>query len=81
MIAQFSERINAIYDSGVPFFTKDAIKDVAEQLDHLTSGLKLGDKAALTFTVRGVDGIRVDIPMELGTVEPYRDEPDLDIVS
>ncbi len=81
MIAHLSERINTIYDSGIPFFTRDAIKDVVRQFNHLTTDLKLGDKTTLTFTVQGLDGIYVDIPVELGTVEPYRDEPDLDIVS
>ena len=81
MIAHLSERINTIYDSDVLFFTKDAIKDVVRQLNQLTTDLKLGDKTTLTFTMQGLDGVCVDIPVELGTVESYRDDPDLDIVS
>lgn len=80
MITHLSGRINAIFDSGVPFFTKDAIRDIAQQINHLTSDLKLGDKASLTFTVRGLDGVRVNITVELGTVEDWREQPDLDVV-
>lgn len=81
VIAELTERINSIYDSGVPFFTKDTIRDVSQQLQMSTAGLRMGDKAKLTFTVSGVDGISVEIPIEMGTsLGPYPDTPHLDIV-
>ena len=80
MIARAAEKINAIYDTGAPFFTKDAIREIVRQLDELTANIRLGDKALLIFTVQGLDGSFVEIPLELGVVLPYRDLPDVDIV-
>lgn len=82
LIAEASKQINAIYDSGALFFTKDAIRDIARQLDELTPRItwREGDKAKLKFNVRGIDGVCVDVPVELGEVLPYTDRPDVDIV-
>lgn len=82
LIAEVANKINPIYDSGVFFFTKDAIRDIARQLDELTPDLTWEDgvTANLNFNVRGIDGVWVEVPVELGEVLPYRDRPDVDVV-
>ena len=58
--------INAIYDSGTPFFTKDAIRDLLGQIDE--SGVRpvQTEPLSLRFSITGIDGKTVEIPLELG---------------
>jgi hypothetical protein len=79
-IACVSEKINAIYDSGTPFFTKDAIRDIVRQLDELPPISNPREKIVQKFTLRGIDGALVELSVPLGRVHPYRDLPDVDIV-
>ncbi|EFR04284.1 hypothetical protein MGYG_07293 [Nannizzia gypsea CBS 118893] len=51
--------IQAMYDAGVPFFTRDSIRDVYEQLK--------GDlRQGRTISVRGLDGVMVDYDIKVG---------------
>ena len=80
VIGHVSGKLNAIYDSGVLFFTKDAIEDIVRQLDELPVNPNPRAKCVHTFTVTGVDGSPVEVRVPLGRVHPYRDVPDVDIV-
>lgn len=62
-------RINALYDSGTPFFTKDRIRAIHDQLKK---PLKKGDK----ISVIGLDGAKVDFDVEIGNV---RDKYEKDV--
>ena len=79
-IARVSEKLNIIFDSGVPFFTKDAIQDTVRQLDDLVVNPNPRAHTLRKFTARGVDGSVVEVVVPLGRVHPYRDLPDVDIV-
>jgi len=82
LIAEVTTKINTIYDSGAFFFIKDAIRDIARQLDQLTPDLtwEEGVTASLKFNTQGIDGVWVEVPVELGEVLRYRDRLDVDIV-
>jgi hypothetical protein len=62
--------INAIYDSGTPFFTKANIGSLVRQLDE--SGLQRVqiEPLSLTVSIAGIDGKIVDIPLQLGVKHP-----------
>ena len=79
-IVHVSETLNAIFDLGVPFFTKTAIQDMVRQIDGLAVNPNPRLQVVRKFTVRGVDGGVVEILVPLGRVHPYRDLPDVDIV-
>ena len=71
-IARVVEKLNAMYESGVPFFTRDAIRDMAEQLDRLdqlaphSNHMGPPEGRAHTFTVKDLDGNPVEISVTLG---------------
>ncbi|KAI5861222.1 hypothetical protein GGS23DRAFT_577629 [Durotheca rogersii] len=79
-IARLSEKLNAVFDSGVPFFTKDAIRDIVRQLDELAVNPNPRVHTVRKFIVRGLDDCVVELRVPLGRVHPYRDLPDVDIV-
>lgn len=75
--SQVAERIRAFYTSGVPFFTKDAIADLAGQLHRARkqfqheSGLEGRDESSRQgqmLTLKALDGKTVEVENELGTV-------------
>lgn len=53
-------KIREVYDSGTPFFTKDAIRDIMQQLEKVESG-QLNE-----VSVMGLDGIVVQLPANIG---------------
>ncbi len=55
-IARVAVTINAIFDSGVPFFTKDAIRDIVRQFDEPPANPDPRDMIVHKFTVRGLGG-------------------------
>ncbi len=61
--AQMVSRIRSMYDAGVPFFTKEAIRDLAQQLERAgTTGQKV--------SVRRLDGVMVDFDINTELVYP-----------
>jgi hypothetical protein len=48
-----------LFDVGIPFYTKEVIRDVFQQLE------KFGEKGQKVW-VRGLDGIMVDFDIESG---------------
>ncbi|KAH6853282.1 hypothetical protein B0I37DRAFT_358904 [Chaetomium sp. MPI-CAGE-AT-0009] len=62
--------INAIYDSGTPFFTKAAIRDLVRTIDE--SGMRdvQTEPLSLHFAIPGIDGRTVKIPIQLGVAYP-----------
>lgn len=76
--SQVTERIRAFYTSGVPFFTKDAIADLAGQLHHARKqfqhesgpgGRADGSRQVQMLTLKALDGKTVKVENELGTVQ------------
>ncbi len=61
--------IQAKYDAGIPFFTKDQFRDVVRQLDTITQQRKQGnhDETA-TISITGLDGLVVQFPIDTGKV-------------
>ena len=55
--------IQAKYDAGVPFFTKDVFRDVVQQLESESNP---GRRVSIT----GLDGLAVHFPIETGTSRP-----------
>lgn len=60
-IKQVKSTIKALYDNGVPFFTKDALREIQEQLE---GDLRVGQK----ISVRGLDGVTVEFDVIAGQV-------------
>lgn len=70
-----TDRIRKAYASGVPFFTKRAIADLAGQLDrarkhHEQSSASGADTREMVFSLQGLDGNTVEIENEIGTAWP-----------
>ncbi|OIW33192.1 hypothetical protein CONLIGDRAFT_676994 [Coniochaeta ligniaria NRRL 30616] len=66
MVAVFYRQVKAIYDSGVPFFTREGLQDISRQMDEATARFTPGNCVEVTFTIRGLDGVVVQIPLVLG---------------
>lgn len=62
--------INAIYDSGTPLWTKDAIRDLVRQIDESGVRLVQTEPISLEFSTVGIDGEIVHISFELGVRHP-----------
>ncbi|KAM5471966.1 hypothetical protein MauCBS54593_003373 [Microsporum audouinii] len=60
-IKQVKSTIKALYDNGAPFFTKDALREIQEQLK---GDLRVGQK----ISVRGLDGVTVEFDVIAGQV-------------
>jgi hypothetical protein len=58
--------IQSKYDEGVPFFSKDIFRDVAEQLDRCLDSSNPEHRVSLT----ALDGTLVSFLIEVGRVEP-----------
>jgi len=65
-------KIRSLFDAGTPFFTKEVIRDVCQQLE------KFGGKGQ-KVSVRGLDGVIVDFDIESGLILPS-DQPDLEFI-
>lgn len=52
-------KIRSLYDAGTPFYTKEALQDVCQQLEK---SVERGQKV----WVKGLDGILVDFDIENG---------------
>lgn len=70
-----ADRVREVYASGVPFFTKRAIADLAVQLDrarkhHEQSSASGADTREMVFHLQGLDGNTVEIENEIGTAWP-----------
>lgn len=61
------------YDAGKPFFTKEAMRDIAEQLKTRT---KIGD----IITIQALDGSTVELDVSQGMITATADEPDMEYV-
>lgn len=71
-ITAATAKIRSLFEAGVPFYTKEAIRNVLQQLER--SGEK-GQKVS----VRGLDGVIVDFEIETGITLPA-DQPDLEFI-
>ncbi|CAK7217231.1 hypothetical protein SBRCBS47491_003094 [Sporothrix bragantina] len=78
-MAAMASRIIALYDAGVPLFTREALRNVALQLDHHT-GIRSGEKNA-TITFTGMDGRRVRLTTQSGAVSATAVHPDIVLVN
>lgn len=70
-----ADQVREIYASGVPFFTKRAIADLAGQLDRARkhyeqSSASEGDTREMVFSLQGLDGNTVEIENKIGTAWP-----------
>ncbi|CAK7218523.1 hypothetical protein SCUCBS95973_003517 [Sporothrix curviconia] len=78
-MAALASRVLALYDAGVPLFTRETLSNVALQLDHLT-GVRSGEKNA-TITVAGMDGRQVRLATQSGAVSATAVHPDIVLVN
>ncbi len=62
--------INAIYDSGAPFFTKAAIGSLVRQIDESGVHRVQTEPLALKLSIAGIDGNMVDTSLQLGVKYP-----------
>lgn len=67
-----TSKIRSLYDAGTPLYTKEAIRDIDQQLEKC---VQRGEKVL----VRGLDGIMVDFEIESGRTFPVG-EPNLEMV-
>ncbi|KAL2192744.1 hypothetical protein P885DRAFT_46942 [Corynascus similis CBS 632.67] len=62
--------INAIYDSGTPFFTKAAIGSLVQQIDEAGIRRVQTEPRSLKLSIAGIDGKMVDISLQIGVKHP-----------
>ena len=62
--------INAIYDSGTPFFTKAAIGSLVQQIDESGVHRVQTEPLSLRLSMVGIDGRTVDTSLQLGVKHP-----------
>lgn len=72
-VARITSDIQSLYDSGTRLFTKEAIRDIAQQLENTQNGQKI--------FVRGINGVTVGFDVEYGEVDPHPDDPSLEQVA
>ncbi|KAI9770346.1 MAG: hypothetical protein M1839_003223 [Geoglossum umbratile] len=65
--AEAISKIQWLYDSGTPLFTKETIRDLCQQLEKFS---KKGEKVS----VRGLDGVAVDFEVENGCTIDFWDD-------
>ena len=65
-------RIDELYASGIPFFSKESIRAVLKQIQSLSA---LGDK----ILVKGVDGAMVEFEINVGGIHQTRSLEDDDL--
>lgn len=58
--------INAFYDSGLPLFTQDAMRDLVPRTEEPGVQRLHAEKASLTFSLAGLGGKPIDVHPELG---------------
>jgi hypothetical protein len=68
MITIFQE-IQTLYDAGTPFFTKDNIRKVGEELQHFQKGERNNGGKVI---VKGVDGVDYEIFVKPPILRPPR---------
>ncbi|KIH93036.1 hypothetical protein SPBR_02633 [Sporothrix brasiliensis 5110] len=78
-MAAMASRVLALYDAGVPLFTRGALRQLGLQLDH-NAGVRSGDRNA-TVTVCGIDGRRVRLTTQSGAVSATAVHPDIVLVN
>ena len=71
-LSEDNSKVLSMYDAGVPFFTKEALRDVYQQLKQAT---EYGQKVS----VRALDGAVVDFKILTGYIQP-RHTPDIEYV-
>ncbi|GLA65184.1 hypothetical protein AtubIFM55763_008075 [Aspergillus tubingensis] len=66
--------IQEMYDSGKPFYTKELLQDLKEQIQDACNGV------IQTIRVPGLDGVLVEFPVLTGQVYPAHDEPGMEYI-
>jgi hypothetical protein len=51
LIADFNKQVKGLYDSSVPFFTSEALKDISRQIDEASAAVTPGDHVEATFMI------------------------------
>lgn len=77
-MAALANRVLALYDAGVPLFTRESLRQLGLQLDH-HAGVRSGEKNA-AITVSGMDGCRVRLTTQSGAVSATAVHPDIVLV-
>lgn len=77
---QAAERVRELYASGVPFFTKGAIADLARQLDSAKRHHEQGEASVQMFSLQGLDGKTVQVENEIGTAWPEEENESIEEV-
>ena len=62
--------MNAIYDSGTPFFTKAAIRSLVQQIDEAGVRRVQTEPLSLKLSTAGIDGKMVDTSLQIGVKHP-----------
>jgi len=71
--------INAIYDSGTPFFTKAAIGSLVQQIEEAGIRRIQTEPRSLKLSIAGIDGKMVDISLQIGVkhhIPPHWPQPE-----
>ncbi|GAA92052.1 similar to An01g00420 [Aspergillus luchuensis IFO 4308] len=66
--------IQEMYDSGKPFYTKELLQNLKQQIQDARDGV------IQTIRVPGLDGVIVEFPVLIGQVYPAHDEPGMEYV-
>jgi hypothetical protein len=76
-MAETSQNVQTLYDSGTKIFTKATLEEYADQLDRFRQGFEV------KLRITGIDGVVVDSPEPLTWLAPYIDllNPDIECVS
>lgn len=77
-MAVVASRVWALYEAGVPLFTREALRHLGRQLDH-HAGLRAGAKNA-AITVSGMDGRQVPLVTQSGAVSASAVHPNIVLV-
>ena len=76
-LAAAQHLIQAKYDAGIPFFTKDQFRDVVRQLDAITQQLQEGNHdQAVAISITGLDGLAIQFPVDTGKVYVNYEPPE-----